>query len=224
MRPAQLQLAMAMQAAPSPAVRLILGLVCIAGGLMPVLASFDVGPLDRSAINGPPWLGFLAGAVFMAGGIALMLGGRMRNSAFSYGLFALIIGSFACIANWIAFGPGPRECAIALAGLLVSSGWANGIACRGGFGIGALLLDGFILSMIARALRTITGPGLLPDAIAKLGSALLILALAPIIVPMLLVGIGRIFVESFATWRATGRWPRNEPFIRRMKAKRAAKR
>jgi hypothetical protein len=40
---------------------------------------------------------------------------------------------------------------------------------------------------------------------------------------MLLIMIAKIFVESFATWRATGRWPRNEAFIQRMKARRAAK-
>ena len=189
---------------------------------MPVLASFDLGPLDRSAINGPPWLGFLAGAVFIAGGLGVMLGGRLRHGPLSQGLFALVIGSFAVIASWIAFGPGPRACAIAIAGFLFSAGWANEIACRAGFGIGALLLDGFVLVLIARAVGAIAGPGALAAAIEKLGGALILIALAPIFLPMLLFGIAKIFVEGFATWRATGRWPRNEAFIRRMKAKRAA--
>jgi hypothetical protein len=208
----------------SPTVRLIIGLICIAGGAMPMLAAFDVGPLGSSAINGPLWLGFLAGAVFMAGGIAVILGERLRNSALSYGIVALIVGAFAAIANWIAFGPGPRACAIAFAGLLFESGsWGNEIACRAGFGIGAALLDGFVLWMIAGALRNISGPGPVPNAIEKLGAAVLLLALAPIILPMLLFPIGRIFIEGFATWRATGRWPGNEAFIQRMKAKRATK-
>ena len=215
---------MATQGTLSPAARIFIGLFCIACGVMPMLAAFDVGPLDSSAINGPPWLGFLAGGVFMAAGIAVMLGERLRNSALAYGLFALIIGAFAAIANWIAFGPGPRECAVAFAGLLFESGsWGNEIACRAGFGIGAILLDGFVLWMIARTLRDIAGPGALPNAIEKLGVAVLLLALAPIILPMLLFPIGRIFIEGFPIWRTTGSWPRNEAFIRRMKEKRATK-
>ncbi|HEV8392391.1 MAG TPA: hypothetical protein VGQ35_21230 [Dongiaceae bacterium] len=215
---------MATQGTLSPAVRIILGLVFIASGLVPMLASFDVGPLHSGDINGPPWLGFLAGAVFVAAGIAMILGDRLRDSPLSHGLFALMIGAFAAMANWIAFGPGPRECTIAFAGFVFESGsLANDIACRAGFGIGAALLDGFVLWMIARALRDIMGPGRLPDAIEKLGLVLLLLALAPIILPMLLFPIGRIFIEGFATWRATGRWPRNEAFIERMKAKRAEK-
>jgi hypothetical protein len=216
---------MAMGAQPtlSPLARIAIGLLCIAGGLMPVLASFDLGPLDRSAINGPPWLGFLAGAVFIAGGLGMMMGERLRRGPLSHGLFTLVLGSFAAIASWIAFGPGPRACAIAIAGFLFSSGWANEVACRAGFGIGALLLDGFLLMMIARAVGAIAGPGALATAIEKLGGALVLIALAPIFVPMLLIGIAKIFVEGFATWRATGRWPRNEAFIQRMKARRATK-
>lgn len=215
---------MARQGTLSPAARLILGLAFLAGGLVPALASFDIGPLDRSAINGPPWLGFLAGGVFMAGGIALILGERLRDSALSYALFALVIGAFAAIANWIAFGPGARECAIAFAGFLFESGsWGNEVACRAGFGIGAGVLNGFVLCMVAAALRNSIGPGKLPNAIESLGFAVLLLSLAPIILPMLLFLIGKILLEGFATRRKTGRWPRNEAFIARMKAKHAQK-
>lgn len=59
---------------PSPAGRLVLGLICVAGGLLPILAAFDLGPLGADAINGPRWLGFLAGAIFAAGGVGVMLG------------------------------------------------------------------------------------------------------------------------------------------------------
>ena len=214
---------MAPPATPSPAVRLLLGLLCNAGGIVPVLASFDLGPLDAGAINGPRWLGFLAGAVFVAACGALILGKRLQDSVFGAALFALIIGSLACIGNWVAFGPGPRGCRIAIAGLLFEAEWAGDVACRAGFGIGAILLDGIVLWMIAGSLRTIVGPGALANGIEKLGIVLMLIALAPIIVPMLLVMIGIVFIESFATWRATGRWPRNEGLIQRMKARRGAK-
>jgi hypothetical protein len=190
---------------------------------MPMLAAFDLGPLDRGAIHGPPWLGFLAGAVFIAGGIALLLGERLRHSALSHGLMAIILGSFAAIGSWIAFGPGPRACTIAFEGLLFDAAWSNDLACRVGFGIGAIMVDGMVLAVLAGALRSLIGPGALPRAIETLGVALIVIALAPILLPMILFGVGKILLESYATWRATGRWPRNEGFIRRMKARRAAK-
>src|SRR5690242_9319912 len=214
---------MAPPATPSPALRLLLGLLCIAGGVIPMLASFDLGPLDAGAINGPRWLGFLAGAVFVAAGIVLILGKRLQDSVLGAALFALIIGSFACVANWVAFGPGARACSIAIGGLLFEASWASEIACRAGFAIGAILLDGVVLWTIAGSLRAIVGPGRLATGVEKLGIALMLLALAPIILPMLLIGIAKVFIESFATWRTTGRWPRNEGFLQRMKARRGAK-
>jgi hypothetical protein len=166
----------------------------------------------------------VAGGIFIAGGIALMLGDRFRNSIVSYGLFALMIASFAAVANWIAFGPGPRQCTVAFAGLFFEAGSAaNEIACRAGFGLGAGMLDGFVLTMVALALRQIGGPGALPTLIEKLGIGLMLLSLAPILLPVLLILIAKSCVEAFITWRKTGQWPRNESFIRRMNARRAQK-
>ena len=214
---------MATEGMPSPLVRVLLGLLGMAGGAVPMLAAFNLGPLDSGAINGPPWLGFLAGAVFVAAGIALLLGERLRHGALSHGLMALILGAFAAIGSWVAFGPGPRACTIAFEGFLFDTAWSNEIVCRVGFGIGAVMVDGLVLVTLAAALRALLGPGALPRAIETLGIALILIALAPILLPTFVFGLGKILLEGFATWRATGRWPRNENFIRRMKAKRATK-
>lgn len=208
----------------SPGARITLALACIASGALPVLAAFDVGPLRQGDINGPPWLGVAAGGVFVLGGIALLVGGRGRKGPVAYVLFALVMGTFAAIANWIAFGPGPRECAIAVAGVLFdSASVANEIACRAGFGIGAGIIDACILWMTASALRRLFGAGPVPTAIEKAGLALFLIALAPILVPLFAWLIGKSLIEAVCTWRRTGQWPRNETFIARMKRKRAAK-
>jgi hypothetical protein len=208
----------------SPAARILFGLVFVACGLIPALAAFDVGPFQSSDINGPPWIGLVAGGIFIAAGIAVMLSDGLQNSSFAYGLFALILGSLAMIANWVAFGAGPRACTTAFAGLYFESGSvASDISCRAAFGIGAVLLDGVVLTMIARALREIGTPRWLPTLVEKLGVGLMLLALAPIILPLLLVLIAKSCLEAFITWRKTGQWPRNEPFIQRMKARMAAR-
>jgi hypothetical protein len=208
----------------SPAARILFGLLFVACGLIPALAAFDVGPFQSSDINGPPWIGLAAGGIFIAAGIAVMLGDRLQNSSFAYGLVALILGSLAMIANWVSFGSGPRACTAEFAGVYFESGSiANDISCRAAFGIGAVLLDGVVLTMAARALREIGAPGWLPTLVEKLGIGLMLLALAPIILPLLLVLIAKSCLEAFITWRKTGEWPRNESFIQRMKARMAPK-
>ena len=208
----------------SPWARIAIGTACIAGGALPVLAAFDVGPLRQSDINGPPWLGIAAGGVFILGGIALLSGERGRKGPLAYALFALIMGGFAAIANWIAFGPGPRECSIAIAGFLFETApTANEIACRAGFGIGAGIINGCILWMTGSALRKLAGPGLLSTLIERAGQAVLLIALAPILLPLFAWLIGKSLIDALFAWRKTGQWPRNESFIARMKQKRASK-
>jgi hypothetical protein len=152
-----------------------------------------------------------------------MLSDRLRNGSAAHGLFALILGSLAMIANWVAFGSGPRACTSTFSGVFFAVESANEITCRGAFGIGAMLLDGFVLTVIARALREIGTPDWLSGLVEKLAIGLLLLALAPIILPLLLVLIAKSCLEAFITWRMTGQWPRNEPFIQRMKARMAAR-
>src|SRR5262245_8755621 len=209
-------------ARPSLPVRAIPALAMAAVGSLPVLAAFDVGPLHQDDINGPPWLGVAAGGIFIAGGISLLVGERAHTGALGYPLFALIMAAFAAISNWLAFGPGPRECSIAVAGFAFeAASMANEIACRAGFGIGAGIIDGCLLLMTAQALRDLFGPGLVPTVVEKVAFAVLLIALAPILIPLFAWLIGKSLAGAFATWRATGQWPRNEAFIARMKRKRA---
>lgn len=118
----------------------------------------------------------------------------------AHALFALTIASCAAIANWVAFGPGPRACAGAID--VVAFTYPD-LACRAGFGIGSVLLDGFVLWMVAASLRTIFGPGALPNMVEGIGIALMLLALVPIVLPLLLIKVARVFVKGCATWRAT---------------------
>lgn len=205
--------------------RLFFGLLCLAAGILPVLAAFEIGPLGREAINGPAWLGAAAGGVFIMAGIALLMGedGSRSDHPLRYVLFACILGALAAIANWIAFGPGPRECSIAIGGVAFESGSpANSFACRAGFGVGAGILDGFLLWLAAGAAQKFGAPAAIATALERLGLVVLGVALAPIAVPMLLFLVGKSLIIAFAAYCRTGKWPRNEAFIARMKAKRAA--
>ncbi len=197
--------------------KLIFGLVLIAIGVVPIMAAFDIGPLHRGQINGPPWLGFAAGSVFVLGGVALMTGREDRQNFLSYLLLFAILAGFAAIGNWIAFGPGMRECDVGFGGFFLdSNSIASGIGCRIGFGIGAGILDGVLLMLLGRGLGKIGGPAWLAKAIDKIGVALLLITLAPILVPVFTFMIAKGLVEGFVEYRRTGKWPRNEAFILRM--------
>jgi hypothetical protein len=205
----------------SPKARLVFGLLCVAAGILPVLASFDIGPLGREAINGPAWLGAAAGGAFIIAGIALLMGedGSRSDHPLSYVLVGCILGALAASANWIAFGPGPRECTLAFDAFETAQP-ANSVLCRTGFAIGAGILDGFLIWLAAGAAQKFGAPGTIATALERFGLIVLGVALAPIALPLAVILFGKGLLGAFITYCATGKWPRNEAFIARMKAKR----
>lgn len=211
-----------------PALRLLLGFACIAAGMLPILAAFDVGPLHRQDINGPPWLGAAAGGVFLLAGIVMMAGDAARQPRLAWltgTLVFLMIGAFAAMGNWIAFGEGPRECSGGFTAFMFSSRRAAAEwECRIAFGIGACILNGFLLWMLARGLARVAGPGRLADRLEKAGKGAVLAGLLPVLLPLFLIVIGKSLLEAFAGYLRTGQWPRNEDFIARMKNRRGPSR
>lgn len=202
----------------SPAGRLLAGLASGLAGLFPFLAAFDIGPLGPEDINGPPWLAAVAGAIFMLAGVGVALGERMREHVLSHILALALVACFAAISNWIAFGPGLRECSGGVSGFFFASSYDLGnIGCRAAFGIGAGIVNGMLIWILAGVMRKLTGPGTLPDLIEKLGKAILLLSLLPILLPIVLVLVGKSLFGAWRDYRKTGKWPRNEAFIARMK-------
>lgn len=202
----------------SPSGRWLLGLLCIAGGVVPILAAFDLGPLSASDIHGPAWLGAVAGGIFVLAGVGLWIGDDQRVTPLSYVLFMLVLAGFAAIGNWIAFGAGPRQCSGGFGGF-----WFGNLAeleCRIGFGIGALIVDGALVWVAASGLRRLTGPGPVVDRLEKTGQAALLLGLSPVLLPLILFLVGKALFGATATRLRTGKWPRNEEFIARRAARR----
>lgn len=204
----------------APAARLLIGLFCIALGTLPVLAAFDIGPLRQRDINGPPWLGAAAGGVFVLAGLAVLTGSSERKTLLSYVMLFLILGSFAAIGNWIAFGPGPRQCSVGFSAFMFTSRQvAAEVECRVAFGIGACMLNGILFWMLAGGMKKIAGPGRLAEVLEKLGTAVMLLAFSPILIPLLAFLIGKTAWGVYGEFRRTGKWPRNEAFIARMRRK-----
>lgn len=202
----------------TPPTALAVGLIVVAAGILPMLAAFDMGPLTQEDIHGPPWVGFVAGGIFVAAGLAVMAGPHSSWAGALFGLMAL--AGLAAIGNWIAFGMGERACTGSLS---LSWNWGagdlSGLGCRVPFGLGALIADAFLCHQVVSVMQKVLGG---PPRLARLVKAsewLLICSLLPFILLLAVIGIGAAAVGAVRTRLSTGAWPRNEAFIARQKAK-----
>lgn len=202
----------------SPGAALVVGLICIAVGILPMLAAFDIGPLGSDDINGPPWLGFVGGGIFAAAGLAVIAGpaAPLANGAFAI----LALAGLAAIGNWIAFGAGERACS---GGISLSWLWSesdfSGLGCRIPFGLGALMTDAFLCYMMASLLQKALGgpPRLAP--LLKAAEWLIVASLAPLLLLLFIIALVQGGVGAVKTRWSTGAWPRNEEFIARQKVR-----
>ena len=202
----------------TPRAALLIGLVFVASGIFPMLAAFDIGPLSQEDINGPPWLGFVAGGIFAAAGLSIMLAPRSSLAANLFGLLSL--AGLAMLGNWIAFGAGERACSGSISlSLMWSESDFSGLGCRIPFGLGALITDAFLCYLMVSVLQKALGG---PPRLARLLKAaewLILASIAPFILLLAIIGIGSAAAGAVKTRWTTGAWPRNEEFIARQKAK-----
>lgn len=201
----------------TPGAALLSGLLFVAGGVFPVLAAFDIGPLGREDIQGPPWLGFVAGGTFVAAGLAIITGPRatLLNSLFA----ALALAGLAALGNWVAFGAGERVCSGSISLPWVwGEGDLAGLACRIPFGLGAAITDAFLVWMIVATLQKALGGPPRLAWLLKAAQWLILASLVPVLLPLVLFLLAGAALGAVKTRMSTGAWPRNEEFIARQKA------
>jgi hypothetical protein len=199
----------------TPTARVVFGLLFVGFGIFPMLASFDIGPLRSSDINGPPWLGLAAGGVFAAGGLAVLAGERLAPVR-DLMIFSLLLG-LAALGNWVAFGAGERVCAGASLAGIELGGSLRGVACRIPFAVGALAMIGIVVLAGVAMLQTRLGG---PPALARSKAAaetFLLVCLAPVLIVLAVAVVVPQLVLAVWTRCTTGAWPRNEGFIRRQR-------
>ncbi|PKM42731.1 MAG: hypothetical protein CVV05_17205 [Gammaproteobacteria bacterium HGW-Gammaproteobacteria-1] len=198
----------------SPAGRLIFGALFVLAGLFPALAAFDIGPLHAADIHGPPWLGLAGGGVFIAAGMAVLVGDAVPALKNVFAL--LVLAGLAALGNWIAFGAGERACAGTMTFLwfAADSGYA-GVACRVPFGLGAVIVDAFLILAAVMLLQQALGGAPQLARTTKAAQGLLLLTLSPLLLLVLVMALLPVALGVLWQRLRSGRWPRNEEFIRR---------
>lgn len=127
----------------SPQDRAIAGVAAVIVGVVVAVQASQASPSEA-----PAWVGYAAGVAFAAAGLAILAQGRSPRVQRWLGLLA-VAGLFVPGA-WVAFGPGPRECAVSLPFL---SAVAPELLCRGAFGLGIVLVAVLLALAAAQAIR-----------------------------------------------------------------------
>jgi hypothetical protein len=92
--------------------------------------------------------------IFVAGGFA-PIAGRAPSPILSHLIGAGILLPLALIAHWVAFGSGPRQFSGGFSfGPLAVPQQTSEAPGRTVFGIGAILLDIFIIAIVVRLVRS----------------------------------------------------------------------
>ena len=153
---------------PRQAVRtkaqVLLGVVCIVFGALPALVALGLAPAPATS-PAPPWVGALAGLIFVVGGVCLLVGAargaRAADARLSLGApawasplqYLVVLGvcaAFATLLSWIAFGPGERAFL-----MRAGAGWgpAPEILGRAVFGLAAAAVWLCVAMILLAALK-----------------------------------------------------------------------
>jgi hypothetical protein len=165
---------MAIETASSSKSNIFWGLFTAALGAFIVAGASGLFGIDLHPTDGTPqWVGICAGAIFLAGGLAVMLqslpaakpmpDGSLSPDAprwvqgASLALALFIVGSFAAVFLWIAFGPGERHFSggVSFGGIGVTEtfGAANEMFGRVAFGFGAALACVMFIAFLINGAR-----------------------------------------------------------------------
>jgi hypothetical protein len=129
-------------------------LIWAAGGAIIGVAAGWI-PSDPESLHGPRWVLAVVGLALVACGFA-PLASRAGTSSWASQIAGLgTLAALTVIANWVAFGSGPRQFSggFGIGGLELSQDSQSEIGGRIVFGIGALMLDAFVVMIISRWLR-----------------------------------------------------------------------
>lgn len=123
------------------------------GGIISIIAGAFTAAMiywHPEKLHAPAWVAYTACAAFVFAGLTI--------AAHEFGLRRihswLVVACVAALlipGAWVAFGAGPRECAVSLPFFSTA---ATGAVCRTAFGFGVVLVAALLVLAVVRARRS----------------------------------------------------------------------
>jgi hypothetical protein len=140
---------------------LLLALPFLVAGAFPIAIGLQWLPVDPAKVHAPGWVLVVCGLVFLSGGLAIvnMVLRPKSNPMKVAGVVWLI--AITAVTHWVAFGEGERMFTHtrSINGIVVDSGPVDEGKGRMAFGIGAVLLDiGLVTLLVVRVRKRMLQP------------------------------------------------------------------
>jgi hypothetical protein len=100
-------------------------------------------------LNAPVWVAYAACSAFVFAGLTIMAYEFALHRTHAW-LVATCLAALLVPGWWVAFGPGMRECSVAVP---FFSTVGSDFLCRGAFGLGAVIVAALLVWVVLRALR-----------------------------------------------------------------------
>lgn len=100
-------------------------------------------------LHAPAWVAYAACSAFVFAGLTIMAYEFSLHRTHAW-LVAACLTALLVPGGWVAFGPGVRECSVAIP-FFTTVG--SDLLCRGAFGLGAVIAAALLVWVVLRALR-----------------------------------------------------------------------
>lgn len=122
------------------------------GGFLSAIVGLLTGALiywHPEKLAAPAWVAYAACAAFVFAGLTIMAYEFALHRTHAW-LAAACIAALFVPGAWVGFGPGVRECSVAIP---FFSTVGSDLLCRGAFGLGAVIVAALLVWAVLRALR-----------------------------------------------------------------------
>ena len=125
--------------------RLLGGFLSSSAGLLTAAMIY----LHPENLHAPAWVAYAACAAFVFAGLTIIAYEFALHRTHAW-LSAACTVALLVPGGWVAFGPGVRECSVAVPFFSTAG---SDLLCRGAFGLGAVIIAALLVWVVLRALR-----------------------------------------------------------------------
>jgi hypothetical protein len=189
-----------------PVARWLMGGGFAVAGLVVEAVALDVITVDPASIHAPRWILLTVGGMFTLAGLWIVTAGTAVGGLFEKLVGPVVVIGMLAILHWIAFGPGVRRCTGEFSIPFFSSrGPVGDLGCRIGFGWGALIFDGALLSYGLGTFAERRLEGAARKVVKGFADGVFLVALAPFLLILGALAVGKGVASKARSALTTGR-------------------